>query len=226
MVSKRPRPNYDGNNGDGGPSPEPAKKRRNGKASGPWKQFPPKQRAFLAALSRTYRITEAARIAKIHPATPLQWRKTSHAFRLAMEQAKKIGADHLESEAVRRAVQGVPRKKFHRGDPVIDPETRKQYVEYVYSDYLMGKLLEAAKPNKYRQRAEVQQRTVITTDAPQPGQGLAAFFRDRLTTAQSTVIDAPVITHQIVELQDGNGQQHHDGNGQGGNGQGGNGQHE
>lgn len=62
----------------------------------------------------------------------------------------------LELEARRRACEGVERKKFHQGEPVIDPVTGKHYVEREYSDILLICLLKAHRPKKYRERFEQQ----------------------------------------------------------------------
>lgn len=41
------------------------------------------------------------------------------------------------AEMIRRGIHGVRRKKFFKGKPINDPETKKQYVEHEYSDKLL-----------------------------------------------------------------------------------------
>ncbi|HEX6937920.1 MAG TPA: hypothetical protein VF158_00810, partial [Longimicrobiales bacterium] len=66
-------------------------------------------------------------------------------------------ADHLEAEARRRALEGVERKQFtQRGDPIIDPATGKHYVERAYSDTLLIFLLKGARPERYRDRQQLE----------------------------------------------------------------------
>ena len=53
------------------------------------------------------------------------------------------------------ALHGVERKKFYKGDPIIDPETGKQYVEREYDMQAMWKIMCARKPETYGNRVTV-----------------------------------------------------------------------
>jgi hypothetical protein len=67
-----------------------------------------------------------------------------------VDEATDEACDVLEAEAWRRAVDGVDRPIFQRGEQV--------GVERVYSDNLMVQLLKAHRPEKYRERTENIQR--------------------------------------------------------------------
>ena len=68
-----------------------------------------------------------------------------------------MATEVLEAEARRRAVTGVRRLKFDKGQAIIDPETGEPYVELDYSDVLLIFLLKARAPEKYRENQNGQQ---------------------------------------------------------------------
>lgn len=107
----------------------------------------PKKRAFLVSLVQAGgNITKACELAKIDPSTPYtrQWKK-DEAFQAVLAEAKEMGADHLEGEAIRRAYEGVKEPVgWHKGEP-------GGYVQR-YSDTLMIFLLKGAKKDKYVER--------------------------------------------------------------------------
>ena len=88
----------------------------------------------LAALAAGYKNTAAVNKAK----------KNDAAFADAIAEAAEAAADMLEAEAVRRAVQGVKKNVYFKGE-IID-------TEIIYSDSLLALLLKAAKPEKYSER--------------------------------------------------------------------------
>lgn len=71
-------------------------------------------------------------------------RKTDAAFEEAFQEACEAAGDMLESEAVRRAVEGVRKPVWFKGEIVGH--------EVVYSDSLLTTLLKASKPDKYADR--------------------------------------------------------------------------
>lgn len=79
-------------------------------------------------------------------------RKQDEDFDAAIIEASEAAADMIEAEAVRRAVQGVKKAVYFKGE-IVDHEI-------VYSDSLLQTLLKAAKPEKY---AERQHKTVDLT---------------------------------------------------------------
>jgi len=75
-------------------------------------------------------------------------RRASEEFRAQWDEALLIGIDALEDEASRRAFQGVLEPVYYLGKVV--GHTRK------FSDNIAMFLLRGAKPEKYRERYEVQ----------------------------------------------------------------------
>lgn len=110
---------------------------------------------FLNALAKRGNISDACKAAKIHRSTAYEHQQTDEQFAAAWLVALDEGADVLEAEAHRRAVNGLVRKKFTKdGDPINDPATGEQYVEREYSDTLLIFLLKGARPEKYRDRVD------------------------------------------------------------------------
>lgn len=82
--------------------------------------------------------------------TILQARKAKRedpGFATACEMAKNMAVGFAEEEAFRRAVEGVPKQVWHQGIPV--------GTEQVYSDSLMGRILEANDP-RYERKSQVK----------------------------------------------------------------------
>lgn len=71
-----------------------------------------------------------------------QWIASDPQFKADIDEAFLMFKGRVFSELLRRAVEGVPRKKFFKGEPVIDPETGKHYQENEYSDKLLLSLME------------------------------------------------------------------------------------
>lgn len=104
------------------------------------------KRKFIEALCDTGNVTAACRHIGVQPPVMYRIRDREEVFKEAWDMALDEGADLLESEARRRAVEGVDRPVFQRGECV--------GYERQYSDQLLTRLLEAHKPEKYRHRAE------------------------------------------------------------------------
>jgi|SRR5262245_24976732 len=115
---------------------------------------PQKKAAFLTALAACGNVRQAARTIHAAPDTVYAHRKTDPAFAEAWEQALHAAMDIvLEPEAIRRAVQGVERAVFHRGEQV--------GVQREYSDTLLIFLLKGWKPDRYKERSEVFHRNAV-----------------------------------------------------------------
>lgn len=110
----------------------------------PVKRTPEKEVAFLAALAATCSVSRACEAAGIGRATVYEWRDEDPTFAARWEKAKAVGADILEDEAVRRAVEGVETPIYHEGKCVD--------TVHKYSDTLMIFLLKGAKPEVYKDR--------------------------------------------------------------------------
>ena len=113
------------------------------------------QTTFLGAYAECGHVREAARAANIHPSTHYRWLANGDEYCEQFRIAQIEAADGLESEARRRAVEGVRRYKFNRnGEPILHPVTGGPYYELVYSDALLITLLKANLPAKYGDRVE------------------------------------------------------------------------
>ncbi len=142
------------------------------------KRMEARQTAFLAAFAQTGNITEAAAAVQMDREDHYRWMRGDETYPPRYEVAEQIAADYLEQEARRRAVEGLREYKFHQGQPIIDPRTRKPllddtgkpvinpetkqviyegepYFEHKYSDTLLIFLMKGAMPDKYRERREV-----------------------------------------------------------------------
>lgn len=103
--------------------------------------------AFLAAYRKTCNITAAAKAAGIGPRQHYRWLEQYPKYKEAFEKATVVAADYLESVAVKRATVGWQEPIFYQG--VECGRVRR------FDGGLMQFLLRGAKPEKYRQTAEV-----------------------------------------------------------------------
>jgi hypothetical protein len=130
-----------------------------------------RRRAFLDALSITGVVTDACRAAGVARKTAYHWRYGDSEFADAWDEAIATAADGLESEARRRAVDGVEEPVFHRGQLVFkrDADTgevlRDKHGEPIpatvsrRSDRLLEILLAAKRPEQFgRKSLDVNQR--------------------------------------------------------------------
>lgn len=116
-----------------------------------------KKGSFVAALRVSGSVTKAAEAAKLDRRLAYRWRDGDAAFAADWDEALEAATEALESEARRRAFEGVVRFKFDsKGNPLLDPRTGEPYVEYEYSDTLLIFLLKGLKPDKYRERVKVE----------------------------------------------------------------------
>lgn len=120
----------------------------------------PKQRAMLVGLWGSLgNVVHAARAANVAISAHYNWAKTDETYAACLARLEQAIGDMLEHVTAQRAIEGLPRKKFTaKGAPVIDPATGEQYTEREYSDQLAMFRLKACKPDKYRERSEVNTR--------------------------------------------------------------------
>lgn len=121
-------------------------------ASNPYGIVHPKKRAFLSSYAVAGNITLACEAAGIGRQTYYDWTEHDEAFTAAVHLAREEAADRLEDAARRRAVEGVVKETpiYHDGR-LIDT-----VVETKYSDTLLIFLLKGVRPDKYRERLDVQ----------------------------------------------------------------------
>jgi len=105
------------------------------------------ENTFLDALREIPSVRDACKAAGIHRATVYDKRESDSDFAEAWDDALKEGVESLESEAMRRAVHGTEKIKFHEDGSISELEVK-------YSDTLMITLLKAHRPDKYRETVE------------------------------------------------------------------------
>lgn len=82
-----------------------------------------------------------------------EWHANDDSYRETFHDAREAVADMLESEAIRRATQGVQRVVLYKGKPV--KIGKKTLVETTFSDTLLIFLLKGHRPDKFRDRMEI-----------------------------------------------------------------------
>jgi DNA-binding transcriptional regulator YdaS (Cro superfamily) len=80
-------------------------------------------------------VHEAARYLGLSPAFVFQWIKDDQVAADRIREAQRVGYAGLESEAIRRAVVGIQKDVYYKGE-VVGQQTE-------YSDGLLGKVMEA-----------------------------------------------------------------------------------
>jgi hypothetical protein len=127
-----------------------------GRASVDWTE------AFLKALEGTGVVVKACEAAGIDRSNVWRRKQSDPEFAKAYEESLRTGALLLEAEAVRRASEGLVRKKFTKaGAPIIDPATGEQYVEHEYSDTLLALLLRRHIPEYREPKGELNVSTAV-----------------------------------------------------------------
>lgn len=105
--------------------------------------------AFLAAYSECGRIQEATKASGVADRTHYDWMENDPDYPARFAKAEEVAAVLLETEAKRRAIDGVRQYKFNGSDPILDPRTGEPYYELKYSDTLLIFLLKGLKPERY-----------------------------------------------------------------------------
>lgn len=102
---------------------------------------------FLEAFRETCNVTVAARKVGVSTSTVRKHRETDSLFDERFREAEAEGVDLLEHEAHRRAFKGTERGVYHKGELI---DTVQEY-----SDTLAMFLLKSHRPEKYRERSQV-----------------------------------------------------------------------
>lgn len=122
------------------------------------------QDVFLKGLEQTGNVSAACRAAGVCRMTAYRHKANEPPFSERWDSALEVACDTLELEVRRRGLEGVERRKFHAGLPILvqvrDDQGRPltdaaglpvmtHYVEREYSDILLMFLLKAHRP-KFR----------------------------------------------------------------------------
>lgn len=104
---------------------------------------PEKREQFLTALDEfNGNVSKALESAKLSRSAAYDWKNEDEDFSSAWEDIVEATTERLESEAWRRAHNGVERGVYYQGERVA--------TEREYSDSLLMFTLKARKPEKYR----------------------------------------------------------------------------
>lgn len=119
-----------------------------------------RQCLFLRSFARYGIVAQGCRAANISRVSYNHWVGSDKWFAERAKVAKDIAADHIESEAFRRAVEGVDEPVIFQGEVsmVEDPETgeKRPLTVKKYSDPLMQLVLKGTRPEKYRENINLQ----------------------------------------------------------------------
>lgn len=103
-----------------------------------------RKKRILDAIAQGASIARAAEAGGICRQNLWAWRQADPEFDRAVKEAVETGTDRIEDEALRRAVEGVRKPVFQRGNVVGHVQE--------YSDRLLEILLRSRRPEKYRER--------------------------------------------------------------------------
>ena len=103
--------------------------------------------AFLQAYRRAGTLASAARQVHVSRGAHYRWLQQDPDYAAAFHEANEEVADTLETEARRRALEGVEEPVFYKGERI--GSTRR------YSDSLLILLLMAKRPDQFRERMDV-----------------------------------------------------------------------
>lgn len=115
--------------------------------------------AFLAAYVACGNITAAAAAAGLTRDAHYWWMRELDGYADAFRRAELMSADVMEAEAYRRAVEGVDKPIYYKGQRV---DTIKDY-----SDVLLIFKLKGAKPEKYKDHSADTYNTQVNVHADQ-----------------------------------------------------------
>lgn len=106
-----------------------------------------KQEAFLLALQETGVVKAACEKVDLSYHTYITWWKRDETFKEQVAEAVEISTQHMEAEAHRRAVRGVKKPVFYRGEEVGQIDE--------YSDGLLMFLLRSRRPDVYGDKVKI-----------------------------------------------------------------------
>lgn len=128
----------------------------------PDKILHPKKRAFLAAYAKCGIIGTSARHAGIHRYTYYEWCEHDQDFANAAKLAYSEACDYLEEVALQRATLGhTTVKEIYERGPDGEPVLVRRDVTEGVSDTMLAMMLNGAKPEKYKQRTDINVTSTI-----------------------------------------------------------------
>jgi len=108
---------------------------------------------YLRAIPKVFTVSAALKAAGATSGDLSRWRQDDPEFAQREREARDEVADALESEAIRRGMKGV-RTPVYQGGLLAGYTT-------VYSDPLLTLMLKASRPDRFRERSEVQIAPII-----------------------------------------------------------------
>jgi hypothetical protein len=108
---------------------------------------------FLKEIAASGSTSAGCKVAHVDRTTVYRWRVEDPDFQVEEDRARETLIDSMEAEAFRRGVKGVQR-------PVYQAGALAGYVTE-YSDLLLQLLLRANRPDKYREKNDIQVAVVI-----------------------------------------------------------------
>lgn len=138
------------------------KKAQENKEASNVKLTPRAREQFLKVLRATGNVTEAADAVSITRAGAYKHYNHNPEFAEQWDNAIESACDALETEARRRAVDGVAEPVLYQGAVV--KHAGKELVIRKYSDHLLESLLKAHRPEKYRERFDVNVKGSMTLE--------------------------------------------------------------
>lgn len=122
-----------------------------------------KKALFVEKLAEYVSVVKTSKAVRISRPTLYKWRDDDPDFKLAWDEAAKVGIEKLQDEAIRRAMEGVDKPVYQGGFKV--GQIRE------YSDTLLIFLLKGMKPKMYRDKLQVDATVtggVLLVNTPAP----------------------------------------------------------
>ncbi len=145
--------------------------------------------AFLAGLGRGLSVTGAAAAAGVNRTLIYKWQKEPD-FASAVRLAEEAGSDLLEDEALRRALDGVEKPVFWRGEQVGTVRT--------YNDRLLMLLLQRRRPVREPDDEEKYEKQRSTDIALQTLLDFTLQYVDQRTACEGRITE---LTHALNEAR-------------------------
>jgi len=86
----------------------------------------------------------------------LSWYDSDDAYRAKFDEVEEAAFERTLRAIRKRGIEGISRKKFHRGDPLIDPETGEQYEEREFSDSLLLAYAKLQRPDAFKEQQDLR----------------------------------------------------------------------